>query len=332
MDVEIKSHLSKKDGRIRFIGRVYASEAKGILREHLAEIAELLKREGVEGVTYYEYGKNAFLQFTSAFRDFVLDKLVIKPEFPPGKPPAVDYLGGFRFKVGNREMEFKEGVVSGRYEYYAELKFSTREETKNFAHSLRAIGVDARIVGYAVRLDSDAFFGLLAATDATPPGLTLLYRSDEDDFRVYASMEDKRMRFYFAVKHEGVWRAVEGLYVATKIQLARAEREVLEAIRGAVAKALKKLGGPADVEEPREDRDKKGIVKVYHLHLYTHHLTPFLEHAAERVEAKPAEVRLEGRRVVVKAGNVEAILEFKPLKQGKAEYLTANDVEQTLAL
>jgi len=73
VDAEIKSHSSKRDGRIRFIGRVYASEAKGILREHLAKIAELLKREGVEGVTYYEYGKDAFLQFTGAFRDSVLD-------------------------------------------------------------------------------------------------------------------------------------------------------------------------------------------------------------------------------------------------------------------
>jgi len=108
------------------------------------------------------------------------------------------------------------------------------------------VGVDARIVGsekagYTVKLDSDSFFGLLAYTGATPPGLMLLYRSDEDGFRVYASMEGGRMRFYFAVKHEGVWRVAEGLYSERGVELKSAERDVLEAIRGAVEKTLEKL-------------------------------------------------------------------------------------------
>jgi len=89
-------------------------------------------------------------------------------------------------------------------EFYAELKFSSEEEAERFAKSLKAIGVDAKIgfekAGYTVRLDSDSFFGLLAATGATPPGLTPLYSSEEGDFRVYASAEEGRMRFYFAVR------------------------------------------------------------------------------------------------------------------------------------
>jgi len=99
-----------------------------------------------------------------------------------------------------------------------------------------------------------------------------------------------------------------------------------------VARALKGLGRPAEVGEPKEDRDEKGNVKAYYLLLYGPHLVPFLEHAADRVEAKPAEVRLEGRRVVVKAGDVEAEVEFKLLKRKEAEFLTAQDVVQTLAL
>jgi len=67
-----------------------------------------------------------------------------------------------------------------------------------------------------------------------------------------------------------------------------------------VAKTLKGLGRPTDVEEPKEIRDEEGNVVGYYLYLYGPHITPFLEHAADSVEAKPAEVRLEGRRVVVK--------------------------------
>jgi len=340
VDVEIKPH-PRKDG-VRFIGYVYANEAKGILREHLAEIADLLKRKGIEGVSLIAHGRA--LQFSGAFRDSVLGKLGIKPEFPPGEPPAVQHLGGFRFRVGDREVEFARGYVKGGYEFYAEPKFSTKEEAERFARSLKAIGVDARIagpdaVGYTVRLDSDSFFGLLAATDAVPPGLALLYHSEEGDFRVYASMEGVRMRFYFAVKHGGVWKVAEGLYNEKSggVMIYRAERDILEAIRGAVEKALKKLdpdwqSRPADVEEPREDRDEEGRVKAYYLYLYGPHLAPFLEHAAETVKAQPAEVRLEGRRIIISAGGVRTEVEFKLLKLHKAEHLTAADVVQTLAL
>jgi len=54
--------------------------AGDIFREYLTEIVRLLRDGGVEGVTYYEYAKNAFLHFTSAFRDSVLAKVGIKPE------------------------------------------------------------------------------------------------------------------------------------------------------------------------------------------------------------------------------------------------------------
>jgi len=173
---------------------------------------------------------------------------------------------------------------------------------------------------------------MLAATGATPPGLTLLYSSKEDDFRVYASMDGGRMRFHFAVKHEGMWRVAEGLYAEKTAQFWHAEREVLEAIRSAVTKALEKLGNLADVGKPKELRDEKGNVEVYYLHLFGHHLAAFLEHAADSVEARPAEVRLEGRRIVISAGNTKAEVEFKLLKRREAEYLMAKDVEQTLAL
>jgi len=339
VDIKIEPY-QRKDGRIAFVGRLYASEAKGILREHLAETAKLLKDKGVEGVAYYEYEyeyeKRAFLQFTGAFRDSVLARLGIRPELPPGEPPAVQYLGGFRFKIGDREVEFSRGYTKGGYEFYAELEFPSREEAERFARSLKAVGVDARIagsedMGYTVRLDSDAFFGLLAATDATPPGLTLLYRSEEGDFCVYASVEEGRMRLYFAVKHEGVWRVAEGLHDEKRnsVEIWRKEREVLEAIRSAVAKAL---GRPVDVEEPKEKKGERGNIKGYRLRLSGHHLTPFLEHAAKRVEAEPAEVRLEGKHIVISAGDVKAEVDFKLLKRNEAEFLLTQDVAQTLAL
>jgi len=135
-----------------------------------------------------------------------------------------------------------------------------------------------------------------------------------------------------AVKHGDAWRVAEGLFAEKWVQLFRAERDVLEAIKDAVARALKELGRPAEVEEPKEDRDEKGKVESYILHLFGHHLKPFLEHAAETVEAEPAEVRLEGRRIVISAGDVKAEVEFKPLKGKETEFLLAKDVEQTLAL
>jgi len=333
VDVEIKPYHFK-GGKIGFVDRVYVNKRKGIYKDHLAEVVKLLKSRGVEGVNYYEYEKKAYLQFTGAFRDSVLARLGIKPELPPSEPPAVEHLGGLRFRICDREVEFGPKAMGVRRELYAVMTFPSREEAERFAKSLGAIGVDAGIVGsekdgYAVRLDSDAFFGLLAATDAVPPGLKPLYRSEGDDFREYASVEEGRIRFYFAVKHEGVWRAVDGLYSEWQVQLIRAERDVLEAIRSAVAKAL---GRPADVEEPKEYRDKKGDVVGYYLRLYGHHLKPFLEHAAETMKVEPAEVRLEGRRIVVEAGGVRAEVELKLLKRHKAEFLPVQDIEQMLAL
>jgi len=331
VDVEI-FYKEKWQG---FVGYLSANVVAGILREHLDEIANLLEREGIKGVSLMSDGR--VLKFTGAFRDSVLAKLGVKPELPPGEPPAVQYLGGFKFKVGRQQVEFKEVVISGRYEFYAKLKFSTREEAESFARSLRAIGVDARIAGsvkagYTVKLDSDAFFGLLAATNVEPPGLALLYSSKEEDFRVYASIEEGRMRLYFAVKHEGVWKVAEGVYGEKKIDLTRAERDVIETTRGAMVKALERLGLTAEVDEPTEHRDEEGKVKGYRLFLYGPHITPLLERAAEHVRAEPAEVRLEGRRIVVKAGGVEAEVEFKLLKGKEAMYLLANDVKQTLAI
>jgi len=145
------------------------------------------------------------------------------------------------------------------------------------------------------------------------------------------------MRFYFAVKHEVVWRVARGLYGERSVELSRKEREVLETIRDAVEEALKKLdperlGRPAEVEEPKEIKDTKGSIKSYYLYLYGPHLKPFLKHAADTVKTQPAEVRLEGRRIVISAGGVETALEFKLLKGSEADFLTAKDVAQTLAL
>jgi len=332
VDFEIRPYRYR-GSTFHFIGFIYANKAKGILRDHLAEIAELLKREGIKGVSLITYGKQ--LQFTGAFRDSVLARLGVELELPHAEPAMVEYLGGLKFKVGDREVEFGGRYVKGPYEFYAELRLASAEEAVCYAASLKALGVEAKAVGDTVRLDSDAFFGLLAATGAAPPGLTPLYRSN--DLQVYAKVEGGRMRFYFAVRHEGIWRAVDGLYGEWYVLLVRAEREVLEAIRGAVAKALEKLapeqqGRQTKVGVLSEIRDEKGNVKVHYLHLYGHHLASFLKHAAEEVRAEPSEVRLEGRNIVVEAGGVKAEVVFKLLKFGKAEFLLAQDVAQMLTL
>ena len=335
VDIEI-TYKGKKQG---FIGRIYVNVAEGVLKEHLAEIEKLLKRNDMEGVAYYEYEKTTFLLFTGAFRDSVLDRLGIEPELPPGEPAEVKHLGGLRFKIGDKEAEFGKKVIGKTREFYAVLMFPSRVEAERFASSLKAIGVYAEVAGNTVRLYRDSFFGLLAAADATPPGLTLLYRSEEDDFRVYASAEGGQMRFYFAVKHEGVWRVVEGAYSKRigGVELVHTERDVLEAVRGVVAKALEKLtaeklGRPAKVGEPKEKRSEEGNVVGYYLRLYGYHLAPFLEQAADGVRAEPADVQLEGRHIVVETGSVKAEAEFKLLKGNEAAFLPVQNVGQTLAL
>ena len=57
-----------------------------------------------------------------------------------------------------------------------------------------------------------------------------------------------------------------------------------------------------------------------------------MKHAADSVKTRPAEVRLEGKRVVVKAGDVEVAVEFKLLKNGEVDFLPVKDIMQTLAL
>jgi len=104
VDVEI-TYKEKWQG---FVGYLSANVAEGILREHLAEIAELLKREGVRGVSLMSDGR--VLKFTGAFRDSVLARLGIEPELPLGEPPAVQHLGGLKFKIGDREVELAGGV------------------------------------------------------------------------------------------------------------------------------------------------------------------------------------------------------------------------------
>jgi len=192
--------------------------------------------------------------------------------------------------------------------------------------------VDSEVAGDVVRLDTDSFFGLLAVTNAVPPGLMPLRRTD--DLHVYASVEKEHMRFYFAIKHRGIWRAVEGLYSERiwGVELWRKEREVLEAIRGAVEKVLTKLGHSTVIWMPEEVRDIKGNIRAYRLSLYSSKLTPFLERAAERIETGPAEVQLEDGRIIMRTDGVEAAIEFKLLKDGETLYLFVNDIEHILAL
>jgi len=328
VDFEIKPYQDRRGGILLF-GRVYANEAEGIFKQHLTEIAEVFKREGARGISI-EGGRN--LKFSGAFNDYILGRLGVVPELPEVEPITVEHLDGFRFRIGDREIVFNRGYVKGGYEFYAELRPPPEKGAVRYTASLRRAGIYAKALGNVVRLNSDSFFGLLAATNAALPGLTPLYRSE--DLHVYASVEEGGVRYYFAVKHNGVWRVTEGVYDerSDQLRLYRAEADILEAIRDAMEKALMKLGHPIKVGEPKEERDKEGHVKAYYLRLYGHHLTPFLGYATKSAKAKPADLAAEGSRIVIKAGGIEATVEFKPLKGKEAVYLLAADVRQTLAL
>jgi len=151
-------------------GHVYANKAVGIHKEHLAKIAELMEEKSV--ACYYWEQKETRLDFSGAIRDSVLAKLGIALELPRAEPMAVEHLGGFKFKVGDKEVEFGKVYVKGGYEFYAVLRLSSAEEAVRFAASLRAVGVDARTVSNAVKLDGDSFFGLLVVASAVSPSLT----------------------------------------------------------------------------------------------------------------------------------------------------------------
>ena len=77
------------------------------------------------------------------------------------------------------------------------------------------------------------------------------------------------------------------------------------------------------MEERKEDRNKENNIEVYRLFPFGHHLKP-------RVEIESAEVRLEGRRMVVETKGVKAEIETKPLKDNEAEFLLAEAVSTPL--
>jgi len=197
---------------------------------------------------------------------------------------------------------------------------------------------NAKVVGDEIRLDGDSFFSLLVATGAVLPDLMLLYRSDEDDFRVYAGVEGGNMRFFFAVKHKDVWKIAEGLSIAAGevsdhvwfIELWHTERDVLEAIRDAVEKVLIRLRRFNQAEGPIEYKDEKGNVVAYYLLLYDYHITPFLEYAAKCVKAEPVEVWVEGERILVRAGRAEGAMTFR--QDIELDTLFAKDIEQIFTL
>jgi len=81
-----------------------------------------------------------------------------------------------------------------------------------------------------------------------------------------------------------------------------------------------------------EERSEEDDIEVHRLFPFGLHLVPLLERVAARVETKPAEVRLEGRRIVVETNGIKAEIETKPLKDNEAEFSLAENIEHTFAL
>jgi len=345
------------DYRRSFSSSVYANKAEGIYEEHLREIAEILVRNGVRGVSYSRLFNIGVLDFSVVFLISVLDKLGIRnsafsrlgvvPELPRVELITVEYLGGYRFKIGGKEVEF--GVDEDDIKkFYAELRLTSYEEAEYFARSLKAIGVYVWKLGEVIEFNSDSFFGLLAVTGAVPPGLTPIYRSD--DLHIYAEVKVKhyvhRVRYYFAVKSGAVWTAVGGHYYDPLhcASLYHESRDDLEDLRRAVMRALELLGRPTVLEEPVDAwgniKDPRYFAFLqlfrkagmnYYIYLCGPDIVPFLKHAAKRMKAEPVEVKLREGRIVVRAGKAEGVVDIW-YSTGIPGLLLAEDMEQTLVL
>ncbi|MEM1616353.1 MAG: hypothetical protein QW452_10355 [Pyrobaculum sp.] len=317
VDVEIK-YAGYKAG---FQGWLYANEAEGIYREHLAELYGLFKGEGLEVTPMWDEKENRRevrgLVFYGGFRKALLTRIGYVPEPVSAEPATVKHLGGMRFEVDGREVAFAESKEPGE-PLKEVLPFVTAEEAEKFYRRLKAAGVYAEVRGREVRLNEESYWGMVIASGATPEGWQLVYPLEGDEYRdlhVYKRVvrqgDNVRVYYQFVVKVGGVWRATGGWFEEKFVTLQHKDIAVLEALREAAKSAVgAELGEIGKVREG-----------LYRLRAYR----PVLEKFEMRVPVtKSSEVPaldLEGDFIVVKHGGVEHRVKFKLVKGNESIFV-----------
>lgn len=304
--VEFEMRLHRKRGVYRVpAGAVYEKREAGILREHLVEIAEQLRRMGMHGVSYYEYRGVGLLYFSGGFLGSVVEALGAAA-VRGVEPTEVKHLGGLEYKIGEHRVEFREmGADRG---YGAKLRLSSVGEAVHLLAALRAAGVAARVRYTVLKFDVDSLIGLMAYTGKTPPTFMQLYASDR--FRLFAELD--KSRYYLAVKPGDVWRAAWGKYAAKRVELKAREPDAAEVAWRYAVDLLRSLGASTDVKPPRR------VVNAYAFPLYGRHLLRILANAAKNVEAAPAEASLEGGLLKIRTDGVKVAVDASAVRCTRA--------------
>jgi len=230
------------------------------------------------------------------------------------KKLKVVYLGGYEFDIDRRRVAFHKVVKANRRNYVAALSFDGGGDAVDFASLLNAAGIRAELANNIVKLDAESLVGLMIRTGAVPPGFLRLYASPR--LHVFAEVDKSELYFYFAVIHNGVWRALKGMYGANRISLWTKECDLAEKLWGEIADALHALGMPPNALPLIGRYDGR-----CHISLHVPHLSRFLQHAAEGVEAEPADVSLEGNFLRIRTEDVEAKFEFELAKGSVVKYI-----------
>ncbi|MEM3326337.1 MAG: hypothetical protein QXK63_02710 [Thermoproteus sp.] len=302
----------------QFRGHINVNGYRGIYEAHLVHIRNLARRlvdeelgEG-EAVGVYLAPSRRALEFYGTFRDAVLKRVGYSPEPASAEPASIKYLGGMRFKVEDRVVEFgvkRKGVGA---EPYAKIRFGKAEDAINFYRRLRAAGIYVEVVGSEVRLDYESYWGMVAATNTVVEGVERLYPWAHDRYRgLYVFKEVRRggIYYHFAFRQGDVWRAVGGKYGARRLKLVHADRSVLEAFRQRLLEAYEALGVEVEVAEAAGLSGKD----LYYIVLSPSGLRPFEERGAP-IGMAISDAKVEGPLIVVRLKGAEHRIEFKPLR------------------
>jgi len=243
VDFELKKY---RKGRFEAVlGMLYEKRLEGVSKEHLREIAKLLRQMGMQGVAYYEIkGKVGVLYFSGCFlKSFI--KTFGTPPIRDGTPPWIEHLGGFEYGIGNYVVKFRRRGKEIKMGYFATLSLPTREDAERLASSLKAAEVKSTVVEGNVLFDTESLIGLAIRAGAAPPGFAQIYANDV--LRVYVE-EDSGYYYYFVVKHKGVWRTAWGKYVNKRLSIDDAD--AAEAVWAGIVRTLARLGAYYDVKPP----------------------------------------------------------------------------------
>lgn len=310
----------KYKGR-QFRGHINANEYRGIYQKHLVQIKNLAGRLvdeelGGKAVGIYLAPHKKVLEFYGPFRDAVLKRVRYHPQ-PAladalAEPALIKYLGGMRFEVDGRVVEFGVRRRGMGAEPYATIRLDNAEEAVDLYRRLQAAGIYVKAVGSEVRLNYDSYWGMAAVANAVVEGVERLYPWAHDRYRsLYVFKEVRRggIYYHFAFRQGDLWRAVGGKYRARRLKLVHADRSVLEAFRQRLLEAYEAIGVEVEVAGVA----RLGGKGLYYIALSPSNLRPFEERSAP-FGAVISEAKVEGPRIVVRYKGAEHRVEFRPLK------------------